>query len=120
MLGQKKQMEYTYKSPIEKGYTRIYLSKKQHKELFGLTNKISIFNKCDYFICDHAILIEERLNLLGKLYMIVIFPLLVIEEGRHEALNDVRRALFQTKYGSFSQVTIFNSEVINKVKGFIK
>ena len=101
--------EYKYESPLTKGFVKIYLPRKFHKEIFP-RRKLTPFIKYDYYLSDNAVIIEQYANLLGKICTLLLFPLIVFMVGIKEAVIEVKRTLFQQKYGSFSVDCTFNKK----------
>jgi hypothetical protein len=106
---------YTYQSPLEKGYTRIKVSKKLHNELFP-KRKTKWHSKYHYYIKDNTLIIEKYLNVFAKLITVVLFPVIVLGVGIPEAYRELKRNLFQRKYGSFSSDGVSDLEIVNRIK----
>lgn len=84
-------MAYQYRDPVEEGWDRITLTRKQHKELFP-KDPMNIFNRSNYYVkYDMYDGVRSRLprsfkmftyiNLFGQITLILLFPIIIVCEG---------------------------------------
>jgi hypothetical protein len=113
---------FEYKSPIENGYKRFYLTKKDHNKLFP-KRKTTILRKNEYYILeDKQIIIHSFLSLFAKLLATITLPFAIIINlsSTKEVLGEYKGILFQKKYGTFVSDLIVNKSRINEIMGLSK
>lgn len=92
---------FKYKSPILNGYTQIYISRKEHNNIFP-KRQLKIYDKYCYYINDKNFIIERYNNMYAKICIIILFPLCILYAGFPEAWIELKHSLFMRKYGSYS------------------
>jgi len=107
---------YKYKNKIDMGYKQIFLSRKNHNELFS-KRRIKFFQKYEYYIQDNSFIMERYINIFGKVIMTFLFPVTVFL-----SLKDIKKItreyaglLKQKKYGSFVSDSVNSIETIEKI-----
>lgn len=97
-------IKYAYENPLDVGYQKVNLSLRQLYKLgLGKRGKPIFIKAVVFFNLETKRgIIEYRLNWLAKVVMVLLFPVLVFLCGIGEASRELKRALFQSKYGSFS------------------
>lgn len=101
--------KYQYKSPLEKGFIKINIPKKEVKQLFPKDRKINTFNKTDCFYHpEKEIFIVEFLpNILAKIYFISIIPLAIFLYGIKGVKEEWSSFFNVKKYGHFIEEKIY-------------
>lgn len=108
-------MTYVYENPLEHGYKRFKLSRKEHNNLFPV-NKISIFKslkfKYEYYYSDSFIKIQTLISLPYIILATILAPIAFIFYGIvnfKELVNEYKRVYNQKKYGSFISNNIWST-----------
>lgn len=103
---------YTYKSPLDQGYTKIKVSKDKHNQVFIYQQRTffkSLVSKYDYFSKGNEVIAENVPTLFGKVLTVLLFPVFLILGGvfnYKELIDDTKRILFPRRYGSFTRNTV--------------
>lgn len=96
-------MTYKYTSPLEKGYKEITISKALHNEIFKYKKRSWSYLPKYYFNEQiGSIIVEHRISILGKVVLCILYPFYLLRYDVVELTEDIKKALFQSKYGSFS------------------
>ncbi|MGY9228331.1 hypothetical protein ACTM40_23685 [Citrobacter freundii] len=94
--------EYKYQSPLDNGYILIKVSRAQHKLIFR-ARRIRLWSAPKYFYNGETVIVE---HLTARWFLALVFiPILLIGPflyGIPRTWKDLKRELFQRKYGSFS------------------
>lgn len=72
--------EYEYEDKIEQGYTRKYMSRKRHNQLFKY-QKTSILFSYEYYCKPDKIIMEKHYSLFAKFLSVVLIPFSLLLEG---------------------------------------
>jgi hypothetical protein len=118
-------MSYKYSNPIDRGYKKFKLTKKQHNEIFPY-RKLNWTSHCEYYYNEKQILIHRFVNWKAVILSTLTFPVAVLLHGLgniKEVFIDHYELYHQKKYGAFVSDHIHNSEkkfkqimtLINKV-----
>lgn len=107
-------MSYEYKDPMKDGFSRVYLTKAEHKKAFPYRKK-TFKNTFRYFVKGSEFIIEEHPNMLFKLLVLLLLPVAIIAVGFLEFYPELLRLLFPKKYGSFSSDTCKKDNVEEKI-----
>lgn len=94
--------EYKYHSPLDKGYIRVKVSRSQHKAIFR-ARRIRLWSAPKYFYNGETVIVEHFTA--GWYLALVFIPCLLIGPllyGIPQTWKDLKRGIFQRKYGSFS------------------
>lgn len=115
---------YKYEDPLDKGYTKFKLTKKQHNSLFK-NRQIIWKNKYEYFIKDTDILMYSLpSNLLIVLATLAYpFVLLIMGVFNFKEINSEYYGLYNPKKtGAFSSDQIWKSRgsTYNEIKEILK
>ena len=117
-------MAYKYKSPKDKGYKKIKLSR---KEIERLIRKTSIFKKYDVYEDDKRYYIEVLTPLYLKILATILYPITLLFCGLYkfkELNREVYRTWNQKKTGSFCSEFVYKdrlkqnsiNETLSKIK----
>jgi hypothetical protein len=118
--------KYQYTNPIDKGYTKFILTKKQHNEIFK-NRQMKWMGKCEYYYNENQIIIHSFTNWKAILLSTILFPVFVLLHGIAN-INEVWKELLslynQKEKGSFVSEHIWKTEnryeqimnIINKSK----
>ena len=93
--------KYVYENPLDKGYTKFKLTKKQHNSLFKY-RQIKWFDNYQYYYNETEIIMERFTNTFGKIITTLLFPISVVVVGfsdSKEALVDLYK---QKEKGHFT------------------
>ena len=96
-------MEYQYKDLLENGYKQIYLSRKEHNELFPKGRTKWSYHH-DYYISDNQFIIHRTANIYAKAWYVLIFPFVVLMGGLgniKKIISEYKDLFFAKKRGSF-------------------
>jgi hypothetical protein len=96
-------MAYQYKNPLDLGYTKFALSKKQHNELFP-KRKMLWHDRYEYYYNEKMIMLHRFTNWKGILVNTVLFPLSVLLHGVihfKEIWRELYRQFHQKETGDF-------------------
>lgn len=105
-------MTYVYQNPQENGFVRVFLSKKKHNKIFPLW-KVGHFESCDYFYKEGAVMMEKHLSVIGKCFLLLLFPIYVVLYGVadiKEHYDHFRRQIQHKKYGSFTSMVYWKKD----------
>jgi hypothetical protein len=111
---------YKYICPTEKGFTRVYITRKQHKELLP-TRKLGIFHKYEYYLSDDAYQIDRVVSKIGICIHIVAFPFYIPYIGLRnfkELIKEYKEIFNQKELGKFSSDKGFKREGCNFYRNF--
>jgi hypothetical protein len=72
--------EYKYINPIDQGYTRFKLTKKQHNEIFK-NRKLKWNGRCEYYYNDKQIIIHTFTNWKAILLTTILLPMFILLNG---------------------------------------
>ena len=100
---------YTYKSPIDKGYERIYLTKKVINKHFPKYMKETIFVTNEIYKKDDHLIVQSMGTKINSIFVTILFPLAVIIHGVGNLkgiFKEYKRELNPKKYGAFTENTI--------------
>jgi hypothetical protein len=115
--------DYKYRSPVENGYIKFKLTKKQHNEIFK-RRKMRWTDKYEYYYNDNSIILEKLVNWKGVLLYTIFFPIVVLLAGLmniKEAWRELIILYKQKEKGSFvSDNASSKSEIYQKVMKIIK
>lgn len=114
--------KYKYKNPVDQGFKKVRVSRKQFKEILPKKQN-NIFLKKEFYINEHCVLVENSYSLLGRVLIFVLIPATALMEGLVEfrlkdELNQVFRQKEKGKYFIDNYFKIdggFSAEVYNKV-----
>lgn len=71
---------YEYSDPVENGFIKIKLSRKQHNKLFPKRVK-RFSDHYDYYISDGEFVMHRTATLFYKIWITLLFPIVVIFGG---------------------------------------
>jgi hypothetical protein len=105
---------YSYTTPESTGYEKMSISK---KKLYGYFPNLKQykFKKYEVYYTPAVIRIDVYNSFMCKAYLLLLFPLLVLTCGIFEAYEEVKRAIFQKKYGGFESIVISEKELTRKI-----
>jgi hypothetical protein len=95
--------KYKYTDPIDSGFTKFKLTKKQHNEIFP-KRKIKWTNKYEYYYNERTIILHEFINWKTVLLVTILFPVIILLEGLmniKESWKDFVKLYKQKESGSF-------------------
>ena len=102
-------MSITREYLIEQGFKKVKLSKKAHNK-FVRERKVGLLTKGEYYLLlddeNKRFYYRINTNLLGKIYSVVVFPLVVLAEGIRNyrvAVHFVKESF--KKYNNFDYIT---------------
>ena len=104
--------EYKYEDPTTKGMTRVFLTQKQHNELFPHRPR-SWKLRYDYFLDENRFEMHRMVSVVGQIIVTVLFPLSLLMEGFgnfKEIVQDHKKAIWQRTYGNFNKDVVFNND----------
>ncbi len=115
--------KYVYRNPLDNGYKKFKLSKKQHNEIFK-RRKIKWIDRYEYYYDDKQILLHKFYNPLVVGLSTLLFPNTVLFQGIaniKECWKDLKSLYNQKKTGSFIGDSIsYKTETYDKVMDIIK
>lgn len=103
---------YKYHDPVDKGYVKFKLSKKQHNEIFKY-RQIKWNERYDYYYNDEKIIMHKLTNRKAVVMCTLFFPIAIIFEGLiniKEAWMDLKKLYNQKEYGSFVSEHVWKKE----------
>ena len=83
----------------EIGYTKFYLTKKQHNSFF--IHRQIWYDKYEYYFNEKEIILHRYYSLLAKLAQTILFPLFIIIEGYGNAKITLKRTWYQKEHHSY-------------------
>lgn len=95
---------YTYDDPLERGYKKFKLSKKQHNHLFP-KRKRKWNTTYEYFYNEHRVILQQYTSKRAIMLTTLLFPVLILFAGLSnfkEALTEMKWLYNEKKYGKFS------------------
>lgn len=109
-----KKSNYSYKNPINNGFVKFKLTKKEYNKFFK-NNKINFFHKIDCYYSEDkkTIKIEKFINNFSIFINLLMFPFVFILFGvlnYKNTINEYKIMLNQKKYGNFMSYTIFDND----------
>lgn len=109
-----KKSNYSYKNPINNGFVKFKLTKKEYNKIFN-NNKINFFHKIDCYYSEekNTIKIEKFINNFSIFINILMFPFVFILYGvlnYKKTINEYKIMLNQKKYGKFISYTFFDND----------
>lgn len=115
--------KYVYKNPLDNGYIKFKITKKQHNKLFKY-RRLKWFNRYEYYYSKEEIIIHNFKNLPFRIMFTIGFPLFILLNGLvnfKESFNELNMMWNQKKYGRFSSDSISSKsdlykEIINVIK----
>ena len=113
---------YQYKNPLDMGYEKIKIPRKQFNELFP-KRKNNLFRKTEIYYNENGILLQHFVTIPVKIITCLLFPFYVLINiiGVKETIKDVRGLFFQKKYGNFrSDMVMKNSVSFKLIKDLTK
>lgn len=90
--------DYKYKRPRGDVYR---VSMREWNKVFGNRGS-SLFMYVEVYVDNDLIISRYFCNTLAKVYVTLLYPVLVVCEGYKDAGETLRRYLFQKRLGSFS------------------
>jgi hypothetical protein len=115
--------EYVYKNPVDNGYKKFKLSKKQHNQLFK-HRQIRWIDRYEYYYNDKHVLLHKFYSPLVVILNTLLFPVTVLLNGIvhfKECWKDLKSTYHQKKSGSFVSDNIWcSSETYDKIMDIIK
>ncbi len=114
-------MTYQYKNPIENGYTRIYIPRKQWNKLYPHA-KLHWSQYNEYYINENSLLVHKFYCIYVGYLNLLLFPCNLLVYGilnYKEVKLDTLKLLNQKKYGSFSSYTIWKSKYTPELEKLI-
>jgi hypothetical protein len=94
---------------------KVKLSKKLHNELFP-RRKYNIFQKYEYELYENHLTMKRYINVFGKIFLVLVFPINVLIEGFLEAYKETKHMLFQNKYGSWCGDTVYDKKILDVIR----
>lgn len=94
---------YIYKDPLESGYKKFSLTRKQHNELFPY-RQTSWVNKYEYYWDTNGIILHRYDSQLMVIVNTLFFPFVVIYGGLGnwgKIIEEYKKLFNQKKYGNF-------------------
>lgn len=114
--------KYVYKNPIEQGYIKFKLTKKQHNQLFKY-RQIKWCDKYEYYYNEHYVILHKFYNKKSIILATILFPIWVLLNGLvniKETWIELIKLYNQKKYGSFGGDDVSNgSETYDKIMKII-
>lgn len=111
--------DYKYENPLDNGYKRFKLTKKQHNSLFE-HRQIRWIDKYEYFYNDKDIIIHKFYSFSCMILSTLLFPLGVLSNGFSEAKDDIHRIWHQKERGSFTSDNVwYTNPIYNKIMEII-
>lgn len=96
--------EYTYDDPLERGYKKFEMTKKQHNHLFP--NRKRKWNTTyEYFYNEQRVILHQFSSKKAIIMTTLLFPVLILFAGLSnfkEAINEMKWLYNEKKYGKFS------------------
>lgn len=96
--------KYIYENPIERGYAKFKLTKKQHNQLFK-NKKIKWKERYEYYIDEKGILLHKFVNWKAVVLCTIFFPVFVLYGGIvnfKECCTAIKELYSPKKYGCFA------------------
>lgn len=94
-------MKYVYKNPLEQGYIKIKLSKKEYERIFG---SYDIAFRYEYYESKYDFMYESYTKWWFKIIIIILYPIrLLIEglQGFREINKDISDLFHERERGHF-------------------
>lgn len=115
--------KYVYKNPIDDGYKKFRLSKKQHNQIFK-HRQIRWTDRYEYYYNDKHIILHKFYNPLCVVLNTLFFPIAILINGIiniKDGWKELKSLYHQKQSGSFSTDNVWNkSETYNKIMNIIK
>nr|WP_145401713.1 hypothetical protein [Paenibacillus xylanexedens] len=111
---------YTYRNPVERGYKRFKLSKKQHNYLFP-KRKMKWNTRYEYYYNDERVIMQRFTSFTAIVVTTILFPVLILFAGLSnfkEAITEMKWLFNEKKYGKFSEdwINRYNYDKGSKVE----
>lgn len=100
---------YVYKNPLENGYKKSKISKKDYNKIFT-NNPMKFGVKYCIYYNENQFLIERYDAFYIKLLILLSLPISILRLGIIEVIKELPRAMFQKKYGSFVADVVWRKE----------
>jgi hypothetical protein len=104
--------KYKYTDPVDSGFTKFKLTKKQHNEIFP-KRKIKWTDRYEYFYNKHSILLHKFASWKAVLLSTILLPLIILLEGIAN-IKDIWREIVglykQKELGKFVPERIWKKE----------
>jgi hypothetical protein len=104
--------EYKYSNPIDKGYIKFKLTKKQHNEIFK-NRKLKWNGRCEYYYNDKQIIIHTFTNWKAILLSTILLPVFILLHGLtniKEIWKELLELYNQKETGSFVSEHVWRKE----------
>ena len=96
---------YTYRNPVDRGYKKFNLEKKQHNYLFPKRKK-KWNTRYEYYYNNERVIIQQFSSYSAITLTTVLFPVLILFAGLSsfkEAITEMKWLFNEKKYGKFSE-----------------
>ena len=115
--------KYVYRNPLDNGYKKFKLSKKQHNQIFKY-RQIKWIDKYEYYYNDRQIILHKFYNPLSVAINTLLFPISILANGYlhfKDCWKDLKSLYHQKQCGSFISDSISNgTDTYNKIMDIIK
>ena len=101
--------KYKYKNPEDCGYKKTKISRKDYNRIFTKNPTKWYYSYC-FFYNEQNFIIEKYNNVLAKIVIILMLPLTFLKSGLIVIFEELPKALFQKKYGTFSKDIVWNQD----------
>ena len=113
-------MAFIYENPLEKGYYKVKLSRKNHNELFP-KRPMRWCHRYEYYMYaggEHMIMhrFVNTYALIVLIFMIPVYIPIVGLGGISKLYEEYKRSFLQKKYGSFSSDMVRDKKTLNCIK----
>ena len=105
---------YQYRSPLEDGYIKVHLSRKDHNMLFP-NRKVKWCHSYEYYYKQNAFRFDRFTSIWGKIVNVLLFPFYVLMRGLDsiDKLFQEYRSMFnEKKYGAFCSDFSYNTDTL--------
>ena len=113
---------YKYEDPLERGYQKIFLTKKQHNELFP-KRKMRWHDKYDHYIKEDDFLMECTKNKLFIVMATLLLPLVMLLSliQSKEIFNEYKSLFKQKSLGNFTLDNLSSeTKTFQKIRQLVK
>lgn len=115
--------EYVYVNPVEIGYKKFKLTRKNHNLLFK-HRQMKWYNKYEYYYNENNIIIHKFATIPYIILCTLLLPVAIFISGYSDVMYDLKRLYNQKKSGSFTSDNVWkypdNPEFYNKIIDKIK
>lgn len=104
-MSVKEEYVYTYDNPLERGYKKFKLTKKQHNRLFP-KRKRNWKARYEYFYNKDRVILQRFTSHTAIILTTLFFPILILFAGLSnfkEAITEIKWMYNEKKYGKFSE-----------------